>query len=217
MVIKKVFLMSIAILMCAASAAAKDGKSMKGEKAVNAATRQVLIVGLDDNVKSNYYYKGLIAEETGMKADQVDKEYNRIIAENIALASDGAACRFIAAQEGQVAGQVVNEIKVIGESEESYSDISAVPAEALQKTLDTAGADYMLVLNQHYLQWQETPLRTLFHIVSYTLYDRNKQELCRGNNYFTCMNLEQPDKLCKSSRKSAAKIAATVRKTLEEK
>lgn len=213
---KRVLVMCMVILVSAGWAEAKDNKSMKADKPAGTA-RQILIVGLDDNVKSNYYYNGLIAEETGMKADQIDKEYNRIIAENIASAPENTGCRFIAAQEGQVAGQVVNEIKVIGESDESYSDISAVPAEELQKTLDKAGADYMLVLNQHYLKWQEQPLRTLFHIVSYTLYDRNKNELFRGNNYFTCMNLEQPDKLCKTSRKSAAKIAATVRKRLEEK
>ena len=59
-------------------------------------------------------------------------------------------------------GQVLNEIKVNGESEDCYSDLSAVPTEELQKVLDNAGADYLLVLNQHYLKWQDQPLRTLF-------------------------------------------------------
>ena len=45
--------------------------------------KQVLIVGLKDNVRSNYFYKGMIAEETGMQADSVDFIYNQIIAENI--------------------------------------------------------------------------------------------------------------------------------------
>ena len=40
-------------------------------------------------------------------------------------------------------------------------------------------------------------LRTLFHIVSYTLFDKDKNEVYRGNNFFTCMNLENPDKLRK--------------------
>ena len=33
--------------------------------------KQVLIVGLKDNVRSNYFYKGMIAEETGMQADRI--------------------------------------------------------------------------------------------------------------------------------------------------
>ena len=91
-----------------------------------------------------------------------------------------------------------------------------MPTEELQKVLDNADADYLLVLNQHYLKWQDQPLRTLFHIVSYTLFDKDKNEVYRGNNFFTCMNLENPDKLRKSSRKSSSKIASTIIKTLDE-
>ena len=125
-------------------------------------------------------------------------------------------CRFIPATENLVNGQVLNEIKVNGESEDSYSDLSSVPTEELQKVLNNAGADYLLVLNQHYLKWQEQPLRTLFHIVSYTLFDKDKKEIYRGNNYFTCMNLENPDKVRKISRKSTSKIASSIIKTLED-
>ena len=122
----------------------------------------------------------------------------------------------IPANATQVTGQVLNEIKVNGESEDCYSDLSAVPTEELQKVLDNADADYLLVLNQHYLKWQDQPLRTLFHIVSYTLFDKDKNEVYRGNNFFTCMNLENPDKLRKSSRKSSSKIASSIIKTLDE-
>lgn len=178
--------------------------------------KQVLVVGLHDNVKSNYFYNGLIAEETGIKADSIVPTYNRIIAENIAEASKENGYRFIPAGETQVSGQVLNEIKVNGESEESYADLSAVSTDEFRKVLDNADADYMLVLNQHYLKWQEQPLRTLFHIVSYTVFDKNKKEVCRGNNYFTCMNLENADKMRKVSRKSSSKIASSISKTLAE-
>lgn len=178
--------------------------------------KQILIVGLCDNVKSNYFYKGMIAEETGMKADSIDQTYNKIIAENIAASAKKGDCRFIPASMASVSGKVLNEIKVNGESEDCYSDLSAVPTAELQQVLDSADADYLLVLNQHYLKWQDQPLRTLFHIVSYTLFDKDKNEIYRGNNFFTCMNLENPDKLRKSSRKSSSKIASTIIKTLDE-
>lgn len=52
-------------------------------------------VGLPDNVKSNYFYKGMIAEETGMKTDSIDLAYNSIIAENIVVSCKGGDCRSI--------------------------------------------------------------------------------------------------------------------------
>ncbi len=193
------------------------GNAKAGERENNNYhAKQILIVGLHDNVKSNYFYNGMIAEETGMKADSIDQTYNNIIAENIASAIKNSDCKFIPAQANQVSGQVLNEIKVNGESEDCYSDLSGVSTDELQKVLDKADADYLLVLNQHYLKWQDQPLRTLFHIVSYTLFDKDKKEICRGNNFFTCMNLEKPDKLKKSSKKSSSKIASIIIKTLDE-
>lgn len=193
------------------------GNAKAGERENNNYhAKQILIVGLHNNVKSNYFYNGMIAEETGMKADSIDQTYNNIIAENIASAIKNSDCKFIPAQANQVSGQVLNEIKVNGESEDCYSDLSGVSTDELQKVLDKADADYLLVLNQHYLKWQDQPLRTLFHIVSYTLFDKDKKEICRGNNFFTCMNLEKPDKLKKSSKKSSSKIASSIIKTLDE-
>lgn len=194
---------------------AVGAKESKKEEGAPYPAKQILIVGLHDNVKSNYFYNGMIAEETGMQADSIDAAYNRIIAENIAAASPKGAVRFIPATSKQIGGQVLNEIKVNGESAESYADLSAVPAVEWQHVLEQAGADYLLILNQHYLKWQDQPLRTLFHIVSYTLVDKEKKEICRGNNYFTCMNLEGPDKLRKISRKSSSKIASAIVKTLD--
>jgi len=104
----------------------------------------------------------MIAEETGMKADSIDQTYNTIIAENIAASVKNGDCKFIPANATQVTGQVLNEIKVNGESEDCYSDLSAVPTEELQKVLDNADADYLLVLNQHYLKWQDQPLAHAF-------------------------------------------------------
>lgn len=204
----------LSLLLVSLSASAEENKK---EENNHSAAKQILIVGLHDNVKSNYFYNGLIAEETGMQADSIDWAYNRIIAENIAAAALKGSVRFVPALGSQIDGRLLNEIQVNGESEESYADLSHVPAGEWQKALDKAGADYMLVLNQHYLKWQDQPLRTLFHIVSYTLFDKEKKEVCRGNNYFTCMNLEQPDKLRKISRKSTSKIASAIVRTLNEK
>lgn len=191
-----------------------SGSSFAREK-MGKSAKQVLIVGLPDNVKSNYFYKGMIAEETGMQADSIVHIYNDIIARNIAAACKASDGRFIPAEGTVVNGQILNEIKVTGEEEATYADLSNVSTEVLQKELKEAGADYLLVLNQHYLKWQEVPFRTLFHIVSYTLFDKDKNELYRGNNYFTSMDLENAAKMEKSSRKSSSKIASSILKSLD--
>lgn len=171
----KIRIFTVMFFLAVASIAANAKESKK--EGDNYHAKQILIVGLHDNVKSNYFYNGMIAEETGMKADSIDQTYNTIIAENIAASVKNGDCKFIPANATQVTGQVLNEIKVNGESEDCYSDLSAVPTEKLQKVLDNADADYLLVLNQHYLKWQDQPLRTLFHIVSYTLFDKDKNEV----------------------------------------
>ena len=87
---------------------------------------------------------------------------------------------------------------------------------AMNKGVQAAHGDYVLFLNKHYLKWQDTPLRTLFHFVSYSLYDRNLHEVTKGNNYFTCMNLEKEAKLSKASRKSSSKIASEIIKSIDK-
>ena len=42
------------------------------------------------------------------------------------------------------------------------------------------------------------------------------KEVTKGNNYFTCMNLEKADKLSKASRKSSSKIASTIIKSIDK-
>jgi hypothetical protein len=196
------------LVLSARAATGADGGNTPGANGTDAP--RVLIVGLDDNVKSNYFHKGMIAEETGMNAEHIDLEYNRIIAENIAACGRPDACSFIPANPEDIAEGFMRSVRLSGEEEAWYSDLSSVPPDEWESLLRHAGADYMLVLNRHYLKWQETPLRTLFHIVSYTLFDENRKEICRGNSYFAGMSLEKPEKLRKISRKSSSRIAAGV-------
>lgn len=175
--------------------------------------KRVLVIGLEDNVRSNYFYDKLIAEETGIEEEMIDQEYNSIIAENIASTSNKQNIKFITTPSKN--NGLVGKIKISGEEEECSADISELPAEQLKETLEDADAEYLLVINQHYLKWEERPLRTLFHIVSYSLFDKNKKEIYHGNNYFTSMNLETPEKLRKTSRKSSSKIASAIIKSLK--
>jgi len=171
---------------------------------------QVLIIGLNDNVKSNYYYDEMIAEATGMKADSIDQQYNSIISQNIVAAGANSPCRFIASED-----PIAEKIAVDGEAENCSADLSKISTEELKQALEKAHADYLLVLNRHYLKWQDQPMRTIFHIVCYTLYDKEKKKVYTGSQYFTSMDLESPRRLMQLSRKSSAKIASAIADSIE--
>lgn len=151
-----------------------------------------------------------------MQADSVDFIYNQIIAENIAGNTKNKAYKFVLANEDSIPADFFEEVKINENEEECASDLSSVPLDEMRKIMNDADADYLLVLNQHYLKWQDQPLRTLFHIVSYSLFDKDKKEIITGNNFFTCMNLEEPNKIRKMSKKSSVKIASNVIKALED-
>jgi hypothetical protein len=175
---------------------------------------QILIMGVRDNVKSNFYDEDVIAQETGIKIDSIDNKFNSIIANNIAGAMPNSSCKFITHSDGTLPAEMTDKIEVEGDGENCISHLNKLPATELKKTLVEAKADYLLVLNQHYLKRQEKPMRTVFHIVSYTLYDENKKEVMTGHQYFTSMKLESSDKMKQMSRKSTSKIASSVAKVL---
>ena len=203
---RMILLTSLSLVFAFASQARETGKESD-----NSSTKNVLMLGLRDNVKSNYFHKGMITEQTGIKEDVIDMEYNIIIMENI-MASANGACNFIptSADTHAHVHKWCNLIKVNGNGEECCSDLSTIPTDEYRNALDISEAEYLLVVNQHYLKWQSKPMRTLFHIVSYTLYDKNQNEVYRGSSYFTSMNLEHPDKLRKTSSKTSSRIASTI-------
>ena len=61
----KIRIFTVMFFLAVASIAANAKESKK--EGDNYHAKQILIVGLHDNVKSNYFYNGMIAEETGMK------------------------------------------------------------------------------------------------------------------------------------------------------
>lgn len=210
--VKNVILGLFAMASVTAVQADEAGKEVAKE---SSPAVKVLVVGLD-HVSSNYFPESMITEETGIPEDSIGETYNRIITDNIIQANKDKDVTFVSSENFANADELVGEVKMNGENEESYADVEQIDHKNYKQLMDEANADYVLFLNQHYLKWQEKPLRTLFHFVSYSLYDKNQQEVTKGNNYFTCMNLEKADKLSKASRKSSSKIASTIIKSIDK-
>ena len=146
----------------------------------------------------------------------IDYTYNQIIAKNIIASNKNKKYQFVTPEKAVAISSLLDKIRLEGEEEERYADLSQVDDNRYEQLIKDTDSDYVLFLNQHYLKWQEKPLRTLFHITSYSLFDKNQKEVTRGNNYFTSMNLESKDKLSKDSRKSSSKIVSTIVKSLSK-
>ena len=174
--------------------------------------KKILILGLKDNIKSDYYYKGLISEESGIPEDSLELVFNRTIANNMAQQH----IEFIPAISSGNCTKVLNYITVKGEKDECTADLSQVDNQCFRDLLSGAGAEYALILNRHYLRKQEQPFNTIFYIVSYSLYDKEKKEISSGSNYFTAMHLESAETMKKTSRKTSDKIASSVLKLVAQ-
>ncbi len=87
-----------------------------------------------------------------MKVDSIDQQYNAIIAGNIVAAAQNSPCKFTTGDKDVHCDRIAGKIQVAGEGENCASSLSDIATEDLKATLDEAHADYLLVLNQHYLK-----------------------------------------------------------------
>lgn len=178
---------------------------------------RVLIVGASDNVKSNYYYDELIAEQTAIPVDSIDWQFNQLVANNLGDIAAKGDFDFVLLSPTQLAwSELTSHLEVKGEGQTCSSDLSDLPTTTYQELLRQVEADYLLVLNQHYLKWQEQPMRTLFHIMSYSVYDKNKNPIYSGNEFFTSMKLEKLDRVAKLIKKPSEKIAQEVIRVIRQ-
>lgn len=214
----KVFCLALLLSASAVTALAAAPETEGNEAARDAKSRRVLVVGMNDNVISNYFTKDMLAEGTGISEDSICAVYNNVIESGLAATArkERKAFDFVA-PAGMSGGwtAITKLVRIEGEDDKAAADLSMVNADKLRGLLDKAGAAYLLVLDAHYMKYQETPFKTLFHYVNYSLYDADKRKLAQGSNYFTSINPQSKAQMMKSSRKSAEKIVEMVEKALD--
>jgi hypothetical protein len=148
----------------------------------------------------------MISQETGIPADSVVYVYNIAIAANIIDGNKNDGVEFIMPKNSGEMRAVIQKVSLQGdEALNKSANLSQVSGNEYQQLLADNDADYVLLLNQHYLKWQEKPMQTVFHITSYSVFDKDKNEVIHGNNNFTTMSLEGQEKLYRDARKCPAK------------
>lgn len=179
---------------------------------------RILVMAIQDNVTSNYFVTDMLAENTQMQSDSVCYIYNKVIEDNLAQMAQKSKFPYTFVNENSIQGcnELLEDIKTTGEAEKQSSDLAFVNGKELKGMLDKAGADYLLLLDSHYLKYQEEPFKTIFHYVNYSLYDANKNKLGQGSNYFTSINPQSEQQMLKSSKKSTAKMLEDLESKLKK-
>ena len=217
---KEIRLLGLALMMSCATGLtmAANPETVENEAAKNTAVHSVLVVGLNDNIKSNYYSRDMLAESTDITEDSLCLIYNKVIENSLATAArkDKSPYNIVASGSEQNAwNAIARNVRLEGEDEKAAADLTTVNNDQLRNLLKQAGASYLLVLDAHYMKYQEKPFKTLFHYVNYSLYDSNKKKLAQGSNYFTSINPQNKKQMMKSSKKSSEKILDLIEKTLD--
>lgn len=151
-------------VLCATGSVFASPAGEEGADKANDNLVKVLVIGLLDNVESNYFPCSMITEETGIPVDSIDYTYNQLIARNIIASNKNKKYRFVTPEKAAVVSGLLEKIKLEGEEEEMYADLSQVDNNRYEQLIKDTDSDYVLFLNRHYLKWQEKPLRTLFRV-----------------------------------------------------
>lgn len=215
---RKVFSLTLLSVFAVTSMMAAVPETEGNEAAENVKAHRVLVVGMNDNVISNYFTKDMLAEGTGISEDSICVVYNNVIESGLMTTArkERSALDFVAPIETLNGWTAITKFaRIEGEDDKASADLSTVNADKLRSLLEEAGAAYLLVLDAHYMKYQEAPFKTLFHYVNYSLYDAGKRKLAQGSNYFTSINPQSRAQMMKSSRKSTEKIVEMIEKTLD--
>lgn len=216
--IKKILVFSMAVTMSAVfnTLRAVEPETDVANITSSEKSHRVLVIGLDNNIVSNYFTVDMLADGTDIAEDSVSAAYNEVIKNGLATTArkEKSPFSFVAGSQNAWA-DMARYVRIEGDDENAVADLSTVNADKLRSLLDGAGASYLLVLDAHYMRYQEKPFKTLFHYVNYSLYDAGKKKLAQGSNYFTSINPQNKAQMAKSSRKSTEKIVEMVEKTLD--
>lgn len=212
-------LAALAMMLAVVNAAlAGTPETTESLDANSAKQHRILVVGIKDNVKSNYFDVDILSEDSKIAADSICYIYNKVIGQNLsAIARKEKSPYMFVSSEGlkDECSSLLQQVSLTGEEDKISADLASVSGDQLKQLLDKAGAAYLLVLDAHYLRYQEVPFKTIFHYVNYSLYDAEKQRLAEGSNYFTSINPQTEAQMLKSSRKSTAKMVDLVEHTLK--
>ncbi len=142
--LKKISLALGLVLWVTGSVCASPADEEGANKANNNLVK-VLVIGLHDNVESNYFPGSMITEETGIPTDSIDYTYNQIIAKNIIASNKNKKYQFVTPEKAAAISSLLDKkIRLEGEEEERYADLSQVDDNRYEQLIKDTDSDYVL-------------------------------------------------------------------------
>lgn len=175
--------------------------------------QNVLIISATNNIKSNHYYDDLIAKEIGVQVDSLDFYFNGEVKRNL-IANEPSKMHFVTTISNEDLALLNQQLEIIGEGESSEASIDHISLTSYQTMLNKANTNYLLVINQHYLKKIDETMNTVYHIISYTLFDKDKQKVNSATQYYATMKLENVKVMVPLIKKTTSKIALKLNKSM---
>lgn len=168
----------------------------------------VLVVPTQLNVSSDYYPLDMIAESMNIQVDSVVPKLNAMVTNGLAENST----RFLIRQKTENTStlQKITLRKI--STERSSADLSSLTDDEFNKLLGSDKAKYVVIISGYFIQRMEKPFPTIFHTISYTIYDSNRQKTMDGFEYFNTYDLKSYVEMEASNRKISKKMTQAILK-----
>jgi len=139
----------------AGTAAAAVPETKENDAVKNETSRRVLVVGMSDNIVSDYFSRDMLVEGTDISEDSICAVYNKVIENGLSATAskEKSAYAFVTAPDAQSGwATLTKHVRLEGEEDKTAADLSAVSGDKLKALMDKAGAAYLLVLDAHYMK-----------------------------------------------------------------
>jgi len=202
------------LIIFATNAQGNTRKSANREKAGETSQITILVIGFGNNITSNYFPLVDAAEKLEIPYAEYDSVLNQKLS-NEFQELDFRKVRFATASSYYEVGKLRNMLFYPGEMGNAAHIICQTHNQELIEVIRNYEADYMVVYGQYQLKWQEEPFNTLFHILDYTVFDSNLQEIYRGQEHFNTFSLARTNELQRNFQRLVKRNANTIYKAIQ--
>jgi hypothetical protein len=166
-------------------------------------------VGID-NLRSNYFSDEIIAGKMNVPEDSINETFNRHFYEllhDACLKSRKPNIVYCCFDEGRT---ILESVTYSNKGDEMESDLSGVPQELLNGFFEKTSTGRLMLIDQYYIKKEGYPYHNVSHIITYSVYDRNRAVIFRGRHQFSSLDMEDFDNYTKQFSKIAQKLLAKI-------
>jgi hypothetical protein len=174
----------------------------------------VLVTPGKVNISSDFYPLDMIAESLKLKQDSLSQLLNGMVINHLKEKSP----RFFSLSDKENSNAIIRNIRtkieIHKQSDDRYkADLSNVPDIDFQGLLAQYGANYLVVISGYFIHPTTKPFQSVFHSISFSVFDAQKKLVFEGIQRFNTYNLDSFAELQEAHRKSSKRTVQEILKT----